>query len=493
MPSKAKALPGTGEEIARLEDAVLGSLLFGSRSWEAFSQCDAEDLRPEDFSGDHRANLYREIRALAIELGKAAPSGTVAEAPTTLTLCEWLTSRGTDGACGGLSYVIRVADVAGGSLIEIRHLISRVKEAARRRSAYETARALLEALEGARPVSEVTLEYSQTLASAAGEEAPSNVQTGADLASSVLWHAQNPDAGEEYLSTGIPDVDRLLSGGLVQTRLYLVAGRPGHGKSALGLNMARGLAKQGNRVHFQSLEMSATKAPAPGYDTRRPGDLAFKLAQMDSGLSSETIKAGERGMRPHQYEALHRAAFELAEWPLTTDDTPGLHYLQLFSRLRRLKARHPDLKAVIIDYIGLIKGDKGQKTLERIAAASNGLKEIAKALDIAIVCLSQLNRDCEKRPDKRPRVDDLRGCGDLEQDADAILLVSRPGLYEEWKDAPGMWISKPKDRHSETGSIVIGFDGPTQRITGPEIPDPVRQGATQANNNGPVNTSWKGR
>jgi replicative DNA helicase len=126
MPSKAKALPGTGEEIARLEDAVLGSLLFGRLSWEAFSQCDAEDLRAED-------------------LGRAAPSGTVAEAPTTLSLCEWLTSRGTDGACGGLSYVIRVADVAGGSSVEIRHLISRVKEAARRRAAYQTARALLEA------------------------------------------------------------------------------------------------------------------------------------------------------------------------------------------------------------------------------------------------------------------------------------------------------------------------------------------------------------
>lgn len=477
----------TSEDLGRLESSLLGSLLL-PEAWEIIAHIDSAGLGAEDFSSDHRRNLYTEIRALAASL--SGPGTSTPPTPCTVTLCEWVNSRGTVEACGGVSYLIGVADHAVGPL-EATHAIRRIIEASRRRYAAQMAAELVEAIaDGRRDIAETTLEYSRRLASTAGETSPHHLRTGEDLGSSILWQIQHPEIGDEHISTGIDEIDHLLGGGLVPSRLYLVAGRPGHGKSALGLNLCRNLAASGVRVHFQSLEMSTTKAAAVGFDQERPGDLAYKLTQIESGVSSASLSRGSRGMRPDQYEAVHRAAFRMAEWPISCDDTPGLHYNQIFARLRRLKAQHQDLRAVVIDYIGLVRGDKRQTTRERIAATSNGLKEIAKELDLAVICLSQLNRDCEKRPDKRPRVDDLRDCGDLEQDADTILLVQRPSNYIEWEGEPGLWIGKGKDRHGPLGDVVLDFNGATQRIRGPALEDPIRTARQNAADT-KTNTSWR--
>lgn len=476
------------EDLGVLEDALLGAMLTQD-AWEVISQAEAAGLVAEDFSSSKRGNLFDEIRALGVSL--ASPGQSRPPSPCTVKICEWIHSRGTGAACGGLPYVSGVADRAVGPL-EASHSIRRVIEASRRRYAAKMTAELAEAIQdGRRDISETTLEFSRRLASTAAEITPSHVRSGSDLGSAILWQIQHPEIGDDYISTGIQEIDDLLGGGLVPSRLYLVAGRPGHGKSALGLNIAHNLAAAGTAVHIQSLEMSTLKSAAPGHSQERPGDLAYKLTQIRSGVSSQAINRGARGMTRDQHERVRRAVFDIADWPITCDDTPGLHYNQIFARLRRLKAQNPSLRAVVIDYIGLVRGDKNQNARERIAATSNGLKEIAKELDLAVICLSQLNRDCEKRPDKRPRVDDLRDCGDLEQDADTILLVQRPGNYIEWDGEPGLWIGKGKDRHGALGDVVLNFDGATQRLTGPAILDPIRAARDAAAASSSVNTSWR--
>ena len=492
------------DDIGSIEDSILGAMLIDGDSYATLAHLDEAGITAEDFSAPHRGRLYTEIRALALDLGRPRPvsdPGAVTAGPNLMLLCQWLTDRGTGEAVGGFSYVCTVSDRAAG-VASAPAYIKCLRRASTAREAARVARGLVEALDNpaGRSTDEITIEYSRALADLRADGSPSHLRTGADLASAVLFRANNPDAArEDTIPTGIPGLDTLLGnmaegrpGGLVTTRLYLVAGRPGHGKSAVGLNIARACARAGVRVHFQSLEMSANKAPPHGVDHELPGDLAIKLATIESGIGAGEMAKGASRMDPHAYEAVHRACLNMGEWPLTTDDSAPLHYDQIFGRIRRLKARHDDLKVVVIDYIGLVKGDKSQNTRERIAAVSNGLKLLAKELQIAIVALSQLNRDCEDRADKRPRVADLRDCGDLEQDADAIIFVQRPGLYPEWENQPGMWLGKLKDRHNPQGQITLDFTGYNQRIGG-EIADPIRASREASNTagRGRKNTNWR--
>lgn len=492
------------DDIGSIEDSILGACLLDGDSYATIAQCDEAGIKAADFSSPHRGRLYTEIRALALDLGSPRPvsdPGAVTAGPNLMLLCQWLNDRGTAEAVGGFSYVCTVSDRAAG-VASAPAYIRALRRASTAREAARVARGLVGALDNpaGRSTDEITIEYSRALADLRADGSPSHLRTGADLASAVLFRANNPDAArEDTIPTGIPGLDTLLGnmaegrpGGLVTTRLYLVAGRPGHGKSAVGLNIARACARAGVRVHFQSLEMSANKAPPHGVDHELPGDLAIKLATIESGIGAGELAKGAGRMDPHAYEAVHRACLNMGEWPLTTDDSAPLHYDQIFGRIRRLKARHDDLKVVVIDYIGLVKGSKNQNTRERIAAVSNGLKLLAKELQIAIVALSQLNRDCEDRADKRPRVADLRDCGDLEQDADAIIFVQRPGLYPEWENQPGMWLGKLKDRHNPQGQITLDFTGYNQRIGG-EVADPIRASREASNTagRGRKNTNWR--
>lgn len=224
--------------------------------------------------------------------------------------------------------------------------------------------------------------------------------------------------------TGLTALNEMI-GGLQPQKFILLAARPGMGKTALAEGMAVASASAGHRTLFFSQEMPAWEvvgrrlAGNAGVDSRRP--LAGTLAE------------GE-------LTALCRAATELASYPanrqfdrpLFFEDSGQNTFLDIAHQARLARMAGP-IGLIVVDYLQLLKAtDPTMPREQQIGEMSRGLKQLSRVLDVPILALSQLNRDCEKRPDKRPRCSDLRESGSLEQDADIVLL-----LHREWDEDKG--------------------------------------------------------
>ncbi|MES2664830.1 MAG: replicative DNA helicase [Pseudomonadota bacterium] len=279
------------------------------------------------------------------------------------------------------------------------------------------------------------------------------------------------------ISTGLVDLDKKL-GGLHSSDLLILAGRPSMGKTSLATNIAFNIAKaykrgrtveghegavEGGVVGFFSLEMSAEQ-------------LAARILSEASEVPSEQIRRGD--MQEGEFRRFVEAAKSLEACPLYIDDTPALPISQVAARARRLKRTH-GLDVLIIDYLQLLKGTgKGDNRVQEVSEITQGLKAIAKELNIPVIALSQLSRQVESREDKRPQLSDLRESGSIEQDADVVMFVYRDEYYKE-REKPGdhelekmaQWqtvmeqvhgkaeVIIGKQRHGPIGSVELSFEG----------------------------------
>ncbi len=231
------------------------------------------------------------------------------------------------------------------------------------------------------------------------------------------------------IDTGFVDMNKLL-GGLHPSDLLILAGRPAMGKTALATTMAynaaKALAKEDEGVReaggkprsvgFFSLEMSGEQ-------------LAMRLLASACGVGSHKLQRGE--LTQEEFQRLVESSAAMASLPLHIDDTPALSIAALRSRARRLKRVH-NVSLLIIDYLQLVRPSTGNSTTNRVQEVSEitqGLKAIAKELDIPVIALSQLSRAVESRDDKRPQLADLRESGSIEQDADIVMFVFREEYY----------------------------------------------------------------
>ena len=218
--------------------------------------------------------------------------------------------------------------------------------------------------------------------------------------------AYQRDGGLAGISTGLIDLDKKL-GGLHPSDLLILAGRPSMGKTSLATNIAFNIAKahrrgvlpngdqgsvQGGVVGFFSLEMSAEQ-------------LAARILSEAAEIPSEQIRRGD--MTEGEFRRFVEAAKSLETCPLFIDDTPALPISQVAARARRLKRTH-GLDVLIIDYLQLLKGSSKDNRVQEVSEITQGLKAIAKELNIPVVALSQLSRQVESREDKRPQLSDLR-------------------------------------------------------------------------------------
>jgi replicative DNA helicase len=248
--------------------------------------------------------------------------------------------------------------------------------------------------------------------------------------------------------TGLPDLDRVLDG-LCAGRLYIVAGRPSSGKSVLGLQVAREAVREGKNVAFFSLEMPET-------------EVVHRLMAADIPLALEKIQSAR--MSDHEWNALAHAAERLAPIGLWIDATSAMTISELLSRARRLHRQAP-LGLVVVDYLGLIDGDRGGNSeysnrVQEISSITRALKQLAKELDCPVVALAQLNRKLEERADKRPILSDLRESGAIEQDADVVLMVYRDELHNpESLDQDCAELHVRKNRGGKIGMIPALFQG----------------------------------
>jgi replicative DNA helicase len=263
--------------------------------------------------------------------------------------------------------------------------------------------------------------------------------------------------------TGFRDIDRKLT--LAPGNLIIIAGRPGMGKSALSLNIARRVAASGIPVQYDSMEMSAE-------------ELGYRLLSEASDLTTTAIKTGQ--VTQPEMDHLARKRYTLRGLPLYIDDAGGLKIGQMAARARRVK-RQRGIGLLVVDYLQLMAGGSNNRVSD-VTEITTGLKALAKDLEIPIIALSQLSRAVEARDDKRPQLSDLRESGSIEQDADAVMFVYREEYYFE-RDNPkpdGIalvdWEKKyvkiagkaevivAKNRHGPTSTIEMHFDGKYTRF-----------------------------
>ena len=257
-----------------------------------------------------------------------------------------------------------------------------------------------------------------------------NVKKSTETAQSLVIQAKkkieeisNKD-GLSGIPSGFTKLDRLTSG-WQPSDLIIVAARPGMGKTALTLTMARNIAVDQNiPVAFLSLEMSSVQ-------------LITRLISSETGLSSEKLRTGK--LEKHEWEQLNVKVKSLEKAPLFIDDTPSLSIFDLRAKARRLASQY-GIKMIVIDYLQLMTAggsQKGGNREQEISMISRNLKALAKELNVPVIALSQLSRAVETRGgSKRPLLSDLRESGAIEQDADIVAFIYRPEYYkiEEWDD-----------------------------------------------------------
>ena len=261
-----------------------------------------------------------------------------------------------------------------------------------------------------------------------------NIKKSSETAQSLVAQAKKriqEIGGREGLSglpTGFHKLDALTSG-WQPSDLIIIAARPGMGKTAFVLSMARNIAIDANfGVALFSLEMSSVQ-------------LITRLISSETGLPSEKLRTGK--LEQHEWEQLNVKVKDLEKAPLYIDDTPSLSIFDLRAKARRLSSQH-GIKLIIIDYLQLMtaggNGKGGGNREQEISTISRNLKALAKELEVPVIALSQLSRAVETRgTSKRPLLSDLRESGAIEQDADIVSFIYRPEYYkiEQWDDDEG--------------------------------------------------------
>ena len=268
-----------------------------------------------------------------------------------------------------------------------------------------------------------------------------------DVIGDVYGHLHELNTNKEATQgtqTGFSALDRVLAG-LGKSDLVLVGARPGMGKTSFALNIATNVAKQTKKtVCIFSLEMSADQ-------------LVNRVLSSEALVNSYKLRTGE--LEPGDWENLARAAGELAGSDILIDDTSGMTVTAMKAKLRRVK----NLGMVVIDYLGLMSGDKHtDNRVQEVSEISRSLKIMAKELMVPIVCCAQLSRGPESRTDKKPMLSDLRDSGAIEQDADTVIFLYRSEYYktdDQGQDTSIAEVIIAKNRHGSTGTVNMGWNG----------------------------------
>jgi replicative DNA helicase len=261
---------------------------------------------------------------------------------------------------------------------------------------------------------------------------------------------------EKYkpVSTGISDLDRVITG-LNRSDLILLAARPGMGKTSFALNIARSAAVQSKkRVAFFSLEMTKEQ-------------LASRLLSVEALVGGVKLRTGK--LTDEEWQRIISASDVLSKSEIYLDETSGITVPEMKAKLRRL--RNVDL--VVIDYLQLMNSAKPTNSrVQEISEITRNLKIMAKDINVPVICLSQLSRASEQRPDHRPMLSDLRDSGSIEQDADIVLFLYRDGYYaDKGEDTPpdvdlnSAECLVAKNRHGETNTVKLHWQGEFMRFS----------------------------
>lgn len=418
------------------ERAVLGGIMLENQALDLVAEA---ALSATDFYSDANGKIYAAILELH----------TAGQPVDGVTLRDRLETKKQLVAVGGDEYLLKLIDTiptvsnieAHAKIVHDKALVRGVIAACHKISAlgYEDYGSVEEFLDGAEGA---IAKAAEGRAIGGGLHDVRGIVEG--VFADVRTRAEAPGSGSAGVPTGFQDLDRYLSG-MEPGLLYIIAGRPGMGKSGISVNMLRNIAESvGRPAIFFSLEMPKEQ-------------LGARLLASEALVDGSKLR--EATLTRDDWPKLAAAAGKIMDLPIYVDETPN-HDIDDICRVARRKHREEGLSVLCVDYIQLVtsSGRKHGNREQEISYISRTLKGLAKELQVPVIALSQLNRALESRTEKRPLVSDLRESGSLEQDADTVIFIYRDEVYNaDTQDRGLAEIIIAKQRQGPTGTVKMLF------------------------------------
>lgn len=412
------------------ENSVLGSILLDASVFPSVR----EALTAEDFANTINQAIYTAAEGL-FNTGKAVDPVSIKRAAEAIL-------GGSEGVNLN-DYMLQLLEITP-TAANVSEYVKLTRDASMRRQLIEVARKIETYVESYSPPREVIASAQEALVGIESNELNQETIRFSEALTDFLVLQDEIQTGVcLFVKTEYKYIDRVLGGGLLNSGFYLLAGRPGMGKTTLGLNIVRKVAKRGLPVLFVSLEMSKEQ-------------ITQKLLALETGLSTQEL-VGK--MDAQAVDRVTEAATQIHDLPLTLNQKTDATVSDIANMARAVKG----LALICVDYVGLIEpDDKRAKPYEGVSQVSRDLKRLAMRLNIPILGLAQLNREVTGRSDKRPLISDLRDSGRLEQDANGIILLHRPDYYDPNYNHDGispviLEVDIAKNRHGPTGKVTLDY------------------------------------
>ena len=435
MPETAVAPERTLPHNLEAEKSVLGAILIQN---DAFNHA-AELIDAQDFFRTAHSRIFEKMVVLS-ERGDAIDL---------VTLKEELGKAGELEDIGGPAYIASLADAVPRS-VNVEYYARIVKEKSTLRNLiYSANKILREAYEGEQEPDVLLDEAERQIFAIAEDRLRAGFTPLRDLVQSsftTIEKLQQSKGAITGVPTGFADLDEMTTG-FQSGDLVVIAARPSMGKTSLVLNMAQHVGTSTDMtVGFFSLEMSKEQ-------------LFMRMLTSEARIDAHRFRTGH--LTEKDYGKLSHALGTLAEARVFIDDTASIGVLEMRAKARRLKAEH-GLHMLIIDYLQLMQGrGRFESRQQEVSAISRSLKGLAKELSVPIIALSQLSRAPEGRTDHRPQLSDLRESGAIEQDADLVMFIYRPEVYEKEETKPEdqgiAEIIVGKQRNGPIGTVRLSF------------------------------------
>ena len=423
------------------EQSVLGSMLIDPRCIPEM----IELLAPEDFYLTANRHIFETVSSMFV----------LSETIDAITVLNRLEERGLADAVGGKQYFFQLMEITP-TAANVQVYAKIVKDKAVLRTLNDVGTEISELAISGEGTAEELVELSEQKIYAIRDSREHRglmpihrVLEGVYEHLGVLAKNRGKLPG---ISSGFRSLDSFLTG-FNDSDLILLAARPGMGKTSAGLNFLVNAAKEcGKAVVMFSLEMSNAQ-------------LALRLIASEALIDSKRLRTGM--LSEHDWDAIAHTSAELSKTKIYLDDSSGITVAEMKAKCRRLG---DDLGLVIIDYLQLMRsGRRIENRVQEVSEMTRSLKIMAKELNVPVICLSQLSRASEQRSEKerRPRLSDLRESGSIEQDADIVIFIHRDEYYkkDESEHRGEAEFIIEKNRHGETGSVNVHWDGEHTKFT----------------------------
>lgn len=418
------------------EQSVLGSVFISPDSLIFL----ADKLVPDDFYKPANKIVFKTMLSL-LEKGEPIDATTMVSA---------LTNQVDISKIGGITYIVELVNSTPTSK-NVEHYAKLVKEKATlRKMIADLSDSLSSAYQGDVSIDDIIAKTEKSMLDISNQNTGTGFRNVADILDTHMQMVETrsqTDGVVTGLSTGFVGLDKITTG-LHEDNLIILAARPAMGKTALALNIAQYIAvKEKKPVAIFSLEMGAES-------------LIERMLAAEGMVEGYHLKTGNLSVE--EWSRLVHAQGNLYDAPIFVDDTAGIRISEIRSKARKLAQEMEGLGVIIIDYLQLITGSKGENRQQVVSEISRELKILAKDLRVPVIALSQLNRTVEQRQDKRPILADLRESGSIEQDADIVAFLYRDAYYQkeqaDSQEANNVTeLILEKNRHGSLGTVKLYF------------------------------------